>query len=204
MTDDINSQRKDHGATFDSDISGLPLPDTSTPDRAPRNTGFDNAHDSGSRLPLSSDKDPIDEFEDDEDFSKSAPLRPASAESPDTHADAGLLSMPGVEDQAQTYDAAYNDLPATDVVPGDDELLSLESGDLDENLTEVEVSGEVKEIPLADLDVESIDDPVARDTIRAPDMDAPDTPGQIDIEALGDGDIEHLLPPDARLDPIEE
>lgn len=66
-------------------------------------------------------------------------------------------------------------------------------------------SDDEMEIPMADLDIESLDDPVTQNTVRSPIMDAPDTPGQIDIEALGDHDLDGTdLPADARLDPIEE
>jgi hypothetical protein len=41
--------------------------------------------------------------------------------------------------------------------------------------------------------------------IHSPDMDAPDTPGEIDIEDLQEGDLEGTgIPADALLDPIEE
>jgi hypothetical protein len=179
-------------ATFDSTLPAR-IPDAEGPAASD-----DNAHASGSNLPLSSDVDPIHDFEDADDHDESAPLGHGTSDSPNTHADAGLLSESDLPESALDFDARVNG--AASNLPLDEEGLSLESGDLDENLGE----GVVQEIPLGNLDVETMDDPVTRSTLRSPDMDAPDMPGQIDIEALGDGDIEHLLPPDARLDPIEE
>lgn len=41
--------------------------------------------------------------------------------------------------------------------------------------------------------------------IHSPDMDAPNVPGEIDIEDLGEDDLDGAgLPPDARLDPLED
>ena len=40
--------------------------------------------------------------------------------------------------------------------------------------------------------------------IHAPDMDAPNVPGEVDIEDLNEEDLGDALPPDARLDPLED
>ncbi len=41
--------------------------------------------------------------------------------------------------------------------------------------------------------------------IHSPELSAPDTPGEVDIEDLDEHDLDGTpLPPDARLDPIEE
>ena len=75
----------------------------------------------------------------------------------------------------------------------------------DPAISDTDFSDDEMEIPMADLDIESLDDPVTQNTVRSPTMDAPDTPGQIDIEALGDFDLDGTdLPADARLDPLEE
>ena len=82
-----------------------------------------------------------------------------------------------------------------------DEYDDLDSTDLDKDLP----SSPNEEIPSGNLDIESLDDPLTRDRVRSPDMDAPDTPGEIDIEALGEDDLDLTdLPDDARLDPLEE
>jgi hypothetical protein len=40
--------------------------------------------------------------------------------------------------------------------------------------------------------------------IHSPDMDAPNVPGEVDIEDLNEDDLGDALPPDARLDPLED
>lgn len=83
----------------------------------------------------------------------------------------------------------------------DADLDDLDSNNLDADLP----SSPDEEIPSENLDIEAMDDPLTRDTIRSPDMDAPDTPGEIDIEALDEDDLDLTdLPADARLDPLEE
>lgn len=83
----------------------------------------------------------------------------------------------------------------------EEDLDDLDSSDLDADLP----ASPNQEIPSANLDIEALDDPLTRDTIRSPDMDAPDTPGEIDIEALDEDGLDLTdLPEDARLDPLEE
>lgn len=169
--------------TFNSPLSGKPIPDSPGVQTTPG-----SGHDTGKNhsIPLSQDVDPIHQFEEPEDFIKSAPLMGGRANSSSSDADAGLdsdLDLP-------------NDTPgALDL--SDEEAFSLESADLDEGLD----GPLVEEIPMGNLDVEGADeDPEDRSTLMSPSLDAP----EVDIEALGDGAIEDLLPPDARLDPIEE
>ena len=54
------------------------------------------------------------------------------------------------------------------------------------------------------LETDLDDEPGAR-SIHSPDMDAPNMPGEIDIEDLGEDDLDGAgLPPDARLDRLED
>lgn len=185
----INSgtEQEETGATFNSNIPNSTIPDSpgvgtqpQAQTNAPRN----------STIPLSQDVDPIHDYEEPEDFTKAAPLMPGRESSASSDADAGLdsdLELP-------------QDTPgATDL--RDEESFALESADLDEDLD----GPLVEEIPMGNLDVEGADeDPEQQSTLMSPSLDAPDVPGEVDIEALGDNAIEDLLPPDARLDPIEE
>ncbi len=74
--------------------------------------------------------------------------------------------------------------------------------DLDADLPEGEGYREVLE---SDLDEELTDGGPSHDHIHAPDMIASDTPGEIDIEDLEEGDLEGTgIPADALLDPLED
>ncbi|MDQ3814954.1 MAG: hypothetical protein M3347_13500 [Armatimonadota bacterium] len=90
----------------------------------------------------------------------------------------------------------------------DDELLEEDGGDPD--LIEDDLNGhdrdfndnappsEIQEIPIADLA------PI-RDELESPELADLNVPGEIDIEELDDDALDNTdLPPDARLDPIEE
>ncbi len=186
---DRTQHSRDQGTTdttFNSGLSGEPVPDSPGVQSAPgsaQGTGQSNT------TPLSQDVDPIRQFEEPEDFTRSAPLMPGRTQSASSDEDAGLDS---------DLDAPSRHQPGA--FDNDEEGLSLESADLDEDLE----APLVPEIPLGNLDVESQDDPEARSTLMSPSLDAPNAPGELDIEALGDNAIEDLLPPDARLDPIEE
>jgi hypothetical protein len=57
----------------------------------------------------------------------------------------------------------------------------------------------VEEIPLSDLQ----DDP-SEGLLHSPDMSDMNVPGAIDIEDLSDDALDDILPPDARLDRLEE
>ena len=140
---------------------------------------------------LSTDLDPLGEY----DTGDNAPAVPAAPESTSTNRDAGLLG----DDVVDTFDAESSEEFDAQI---ESELMDeFSTSDLDENFADADVL----EIPMSQLDIEGLDDPVTRATLRSPDMDAPDTPGQIDIEALGDFDLDDTdLPADARLDPIEE
>lgn len=56
-----------------------------------------------------------------------------------------------------------------------------------------------REIPMTDL-------PAARrnDAVHSPELSDLNTPGEIDIEDLDEDAVNDVLPPDARLDPLEE
>ena len=147
---------------------------------------------------ISTDTDPLATY----DTGDNPPAVPAPLESTSTNRDAGLLGDEIVDTQ-QSESAAEFDAEIDSELMDDDDISTdqMDELDLDEDLD----SFETREIPMSNLDIESLDDPVTRDTIRSPELDAPDTPGQIDIEALGDHDLDDTdLPADARLDPIEE
>lgn len=74
--------------------------------------------------------------------------------------------------------------------------------DLDADLTNNEGFTEVLE---SDLDEELSDGGPSHGHIHTPDMIASDTPGQIDIEDMEEGDLEGTgIPADALLDPLED
>jgi hypothetical protein len=120
----------------------------------------------------------------------------ADVDSGSTEADAGVLD-PVSEALRQPDDIGASAELDEDEGNSDFE----EDADLDVNLP----GSPLNEIPLSSLDIESMDDPVTRNIIRSPDMDAPDLPGQVDIEGLGEDDLDLTdLPADARLDPLED
>ena len=83
-----------------------------------------------------------------------------------------------------------------------DDVDALAPVDLDENLPAGEGYVEVLE---SDLGEELSDGGPSHDHIHAPDMIAPDTPGEVDIEDLEEGDLEGTgIPADALLDPLED
>lgn len=57
---------------------------------------------------------------------------------------------------------------------------------------------EPREIPMTDLESRS-----PASTITSAELSDLNTPGDVDIEELDDDDLEDVLPPDARLDPLE-
>ncbi len=61
------------------------------------------------------------------------------------------------------------------------------------------------EVLESDLNEEISDGGISHNHIHAPDMIASDTPGEIDIEDLEEGDLEGTgIPADALLDPLED
>lgn len=93
----------------------------------------------------------------------------------------------------------------------------IESADLDEPIENAETltftpededdvpRGGFREILESDLDQPLSDGGRSRDHIHAPDMIASDTPGEIDIEDMEEGDLEGTgIPADALLDPLED
>ncbi|MDF2440319.1 MAG: hypothetical protein JWN98_1303 [Abditibacteriota bacterium] len=124
----------------------------------------------------------------------------AIGSAPALAADAEMGEAPEFPDDSPSSELDAGVLGSTDIEI-DDDLDDFDSDDLDKGLP----SSPDEEIPSANLDIEALDDPLTRDTIRSPDMDAPDTPGEVDIEALDEDDLDLTdLPPDARLDPLED
>lgn len=80
--------------------------------------------------------------------------------------------------------------------------------DLDEEmlLDEDERASGAMSTPAYQVILESdLDDAAGAGRIHSPDMDAPNVPGEIDIEDLDESDLDGTdLPPDARLDRLEE
>ncbi|HEX8550667.1 MAG TPA: hypothetical protein VF681_03840 [Abditibacteriaceae bacterium] len=67
-----------------------------------------------------------------------------------------------------------------------------------------EISGEgFQEVLESDMD-ESFTDGGPSDGIHSPEMSDMNNPGEIDIDGLDEDAVMDLLPPDARLDPIED
>jgi len=104
------------------------------------------------------------------------------ADSPSSESDDGL-------DDANLEDNETADL---------DEDLEDDLNGLDSDFRESDTPGEIQEIPMTDLD-DGVDE------LAPPEMSDLNTPGEIDIEDLDDDALDNTnLPPDARLDPIEE
>jgi len=89
----------------------------------------------------------------------------------------------------------------------DDELL--DEAEIDEN-TDLPLPGEIgadddeesdtrREIPMSDLP-----DAPREDFIHSPELSDLNVPGEIDIEDLDEDAVTESLPPDARLDPLED
>ncbi len=79
--------------------------------------------------------------------------------------------------------------------------------DLDEPvlLDEDERVNEAMSTPAYQVVLETdLEDEPGAGNIHSPDMDAPNVPGEIDIEDLGEDALDAALPPDARLDRLEE
>lgn len=116
----------------------------------------------------------------------------------DQNADNSATDIPvGLNDDALEI-SIDKDILAADL----DDVDALAPVDLNENLQGGEGYVEVLE---SDLDEELSDGGPSHDHIHAPDMDAPDTPGEIDIEDLQEGDLEGTgIPADALLDPLED
>ena len=81
-----------------------------------------------------------------------------------------------------------------------------QGGDADLNLDDLDGDSPREgftEILESDLG-ENFTDGGASDAIHSPEMSDMNNPGEIDIEDLDEDAVRELLPPDARLDPIEE
>jgi hypothetical protein len=98
------------------------------------------------------------------------------------------------------------DSPSSEYDAGlDDETL----GDIDGSTGDLPVDGEIgeddagetsrREIPMSDLP-----DAPREDFIHSPELADMNTPGEIDIEDLDEDSVTDSLPPDARLDPLED
>lgn len=115
-------------------------------------------------------------------------------------------------DMLETVSASNASTPD---LPADSPTSEYDAGVDDVTLAEAEISegdvptaGEIvednagpsrREIPMTDL-------PGAprEDAIHAPEMSDLNVPGEIDIEDIDEEAIEDALPPDARLDPLED
>ncbi len=63
--------------------------------------------------------------------------------------------------------------------------------------SEYDEAGRPREIPMSDLEVDS-------PQLYSNEMSDMSAPGEIDIDGLDERAVEALLPPDARLDPLED
>jgi hypothetical protein len=91
-------------------------------------------------------------------------------------------------------------------VLGDDVDAEISNADMDdETITDEDTrANSAMSTPAFDVVLESdLDQPDTH--IHSPDLDAPNVPGEIDIEDLDESDLEGAgLPPDALLDPLED
>ncbi len=104
-------------------------------------------------------------------------------------------------------DAADPDIDADLArVMGDDVDAEISDADMDDETIadEDNRANSAMSTPAFDVILESdLDEPDTH--IHAPDLDAPNVPGEIDIEDLDESDLEGAgLPPDALLDPLED
>jgi hypothetical protein len=171
----IGTGSHETGATFDSPAgAGGPIPDSPGVNETPGSQHNTQQHDP---TPLSQDVDPIREFEDPEDFSKSAPLVPGRADSPSAAADAGLDTESDQPTDPLNYSESANYHPTITPDPLDEEAFALESADLDADLD----APLVEEIPMGNLDVESVestDNPAKATALESPELDAPERPAK--------------------------
>ncbi len=100
-------------------------------------------------------------------------------------------------------------------VDTDSELARALGDDMDEDVSDADMDDETirdeGEQPSAAMSTPAYDVVLESDLnepdthIHSPDLDAPDTPGEVDIEDLDESDLEGAgLPPDALLDPLED
>lgn len=128
-----------------------------------------------------------------------APLGAPAASNAEDDDDAGL--MPTAVDAADVD--VDSDLAR---VLGDDTDADVSGADMDDEtiLDEGERPSDAMSTPAFDVVLESdLNEPDTH--IHSPDLDAPNVPGEIDIEDLDESDLEGAgLPPDALLDPLED
>lgn len=87
----------------------------------------------------------------------------------------------------------------------DEEILNTETLDAAPEDEDDVPAGGFREVLESDLGESLSDGGPSLDHIHSPDMDAPDTPGEIDIEDLEESDLEGTgIPADALLDPLED
>jgi hypothetical protein len=107
--------------------------------------------------------------------------------------------------------------PSTPDVPSDSPTSGYDAGLDDDLINETEINedadlasaGEIgednegrtsrREIPMSDLP-----DAPREDFIHSPELADMNTPGEVDIEDLDEDAVSESLPPDARLDPLED
>ena len=107
------------------------------------------------------------------------------------------LSTPSAPADSPTsaFDAGLDDTLLDDIESDEGDLpLPGEIGADDED--EIDTR---REIPMSDLP-----DAPREDSIHSPEMSDLNVPGEIDIEDLDEDAVMEALPPDARLDPLED
>lgn len=132
---------------------------------------------------------------------------PLGATSPDATTAGATQDDDDAGNGPNAIDAADIDVD-TDLarVLGDDVDADVSDADMDDEtiLDDEDRANAAMSTPAYDVVLES--DLDESDThIHSPDMDAPNVPGEIDIEDLDESDLEGAgLPPDALLDPLED
>lgn len=116
-------------------------------------------------------------------------MSPANPSTPDTAADS----------PTSDYDAGLNDELSNEAAIGGEGDLpmpgEMEEGDASDGADEYSR----REIPMSDLP-----DAPREDFIHSPELADMNVPGEIDIEDLDEDAVTEALPPDARLDPLED
>jgi hypothetical protein len=122
----------------------------------------------------------------------------ADVESPSSEGDAGIHDITTASVRQSRILGATN---------ADEEMgaSNFEDDGFDGNIDADLPGSPIEEIPMSNVDIESMDDPIKLGIVRSPDDDAPNVPGDVDIEGLDEDALDLTdLPADARLDPLED
>ena len=116
-----------------------------------------------------------------------------------TEAGVGTIGAAPLDtDQMETLQTGINNMPDSPSSEADAGLIDPTRDAEDTALdAEFDEAAPAREVPMSDLDY---DEP----QLHSPVMGSMNAPGEVDIEELDEDAVRDLLPPDARLDPLED